>query len=377
MQAGTEGTIPSSKAGRIAPLTSIRLFAALLVVVYHFGLSVWPFDTGVLHRVARCAASAVAFFFFLSGFILAHVYNGADWSASGVWRRYVVARVARIYPIYLLALLVQFTLVLGNVYLDRLSLVELLVSLQVHIAMLQAWLPDRVAQFNIPGWSLSVEFAFYLLFPLIVRRVMALKERALAPAFAILFIGSQGAFAAMRAVVWPEWFHTSQTIHHVLMYHPAVYFPVFIMGVLAFRLGRVLERVWRIPPGAMATLSVASALGLALFSYWADDVMAYCIHVGLLSPLYGVLIVSLCDVRSGVARLLSAKWLNELGEASYSVYILQMPVHGLMARLFPAMSGEVGFYVYVGVLVSVSYGLFRWYETPVRKWIRTKGGSGG
>lgn len=261
MQAGAEGARPSTGAGRIAPLTSIRLFAALLVVVYHFGLSAWPFDAGALHRVVQCAASAVAFFFFLSGFILAHVYHGARWSETGVWRRYVVARVARIYPIYLLALLAQFALVAGAVHLDRLSVVELLVSLQVHAAMLQAWLPDRVAQLNIPGWSLSVEFAFYLSFPWIVQRLMALKEKALVPAFAILFVGSQGLYFTMRAGIWPEWFHANPTIHHVLMYHPLIYFPVFMLGMLTFRLGRVVDRAWRIPPGVLALLSLGPRWG--------------------------------------------------------------------------------------------------------------------
>ena len=59
------------------------------------------------------------------------------------------------------------------------------------------------------------------------------------------------------------------------------------------------------------------------------------------------------------------------------MYILQMPVHGLMIRLFPSWGGEGFFYLYVAVLVVVSYVLFRWFETPVRRWIRAKGGGGG
>ena len=101
--------------------------------------------------------------------------------------------------------------------------------------------------------------------------------------------------------------------------------------------------------------------------------MTYTIHVGMLSPLYGALIYSLCNAQNGVSRLLSVKWLSELGEASYSVYILQVPVHGLMALSFPSLGGEAFFYFYVTVLVAVSYVLFRWYETPVRMWIRQKG----
>ena len=257
-----------SRPVRITALTSIRLFAALLVVIYHYGHSVWPFDSGFLHRVTQCAASAVAFFFFLSGFILAYVYHGATWSEQGVWRKYVIARLARIYPIYAVALTVQFLFGLGSLYLDRVSIVDQLVSLQVHAGLMQAWLPDRVMQLNIPGWSLSVEFGFYLLFPVIVQRVMALKKSTLIPVFVFLFVGSQGVFCLLRAVLWPEWFHTSQTIHNVLMYHPVIYYPVFILGVLTFRLVQSLDPSRAPAPRRMALLSVASTLGIVFFSSW-------------------------------------------------------------------------------------------------------------
>lgn len=56
----------------VAPLTSIRIFAAVLVVVYHYGRGVWPFADGALHRISASAGSSVAFFFFLSGYILAY-----------------------------------------------------------------------------------------------------------------------------------------------------------------------------------------------------------------------------------------------------------------------------------------------------------------
>ena len=359
---------------RIVPLTSIRFFAAVLVVIYHYGRTSWPFDSGFLHKVTECSASAVAFFFFLSGFILAHVYHRAQWQAPGVLKRYYVSRFARIYPIYFTALVAQFALALGAMYIDRITAVGKLLELQTHVLMIQAWLPSYVATLNVPGWSLSVEASFYLLFPVIIRRIMALKQERVLPVFLGLFLGSQVLFWVLRDVIWGGYFFSNEMIHHMLLYHPLVYYPIFVLGVLAFR----LEQAWHVAgearPRQMALLSIASATAITLLSYWAGESMTYAIHVGMLSPLYGALIYSLCEDRNPAARLLSGRIFSELGEASYSVYILQMPVFGLLAMFAPGPTQGLFFYIYLAVLVAVSWSLYRWYETPIRFAIRKRWG---
>ena len=351
---------------RIVPLTSIRFFAAMLVVIYHYGRSVWPFDEGFLHTVTQCAASGVAFFFFLSGFILAHVYHQAQWAECGVLKRYFISRLARIYPIYVVALITQYLINLKHIYVDRLSIVDSLVGLQVHVFMLQAWLPSQVSQLNIPGWSLSVEVSFYLLFPLIIQRVMAMKQSSVIPAFVILFFSSQGVLLLMRTVIWADWFNASPTIHNFILYYPPLYFSLFILGVLAFRTVHARLQQGESNPRLMALLSIIAVLGIVVSSYWADSKMAYGIHVGMLAPLYGVLLYSLCDPFNNVARMLSSRILEELGEASYSIYILQMPVYHLMLRFVPIQTPWLAFYLYVVVLIGTSYALYRWYESPIR-----------
>ena len=367
-----QGPGPSSSYSRIVPLTSIRFFAAVLVVIYHFGRTTWPFDSGFLHKVTQCAASAVAFFFFLSGFILAHVYHRARWEEPGVAKRYYVSRLARIYPIYLTALVAQFLLEFFAAYIDRLTVVGKMLELQTHVLMIQAWLPSYVMTLNIPGWSLSVEASFYLLFPLIIRRIMDLKKETVLPAFLVLFLGSQGLFWTMRTVIWGDYYFSNPEILRVLLYHPLVYYPVFILGVLAFRLEQAWHRSGESHPQWMALLSLVSALAITLLSYWAGGYMTYGIHVGMLAPVYGALIYSLCEDRNWVARLLSGRIFSELGEASYSVYILQLPVFGLLGLFASGPKDGAFFYVYLAVLVALSWGLYRWYETPIRFAIRKK-----
>jgi peptidoglycan/LPS O-acetylase OafA/YrhL len=219
-----------------------------------------------------------------------------------------------------------------------------------------------------------VEASFYLLFPLIIRRIMALKPAAVLPVFLTLFLGSQGLFWTLRTAVWGEFYYTNAVIHHVLLYHPLVYYPVFILGVLAFRLEQAWHRSGESRPHGMALLTLVSALAITLLSYWAGEYLTYGIHAGMLAPVYGVLIYSLCEERNWVARLLSGRGFSELGEASYSVYILQMPVFGLLAMFHSGPKDGAFFYVYLAVLVVLSWGLYRWYETPIRMAIRRKWG---
>jgi hypothetical protein len=92
---------------RIDSLTSLRFFAAVYVVLFHT-------ETAVLirHHAAKPWITfaghgylAVSFFFILSGFLLTWTY--ADRRYAGSFKPFLLARFARIYPVYLLALLIQ------------------------------------------------------------------------------------------------------------------------------------------------------------------------------------------------------------------------------------------------------------------------------
>ena len=89
-------------------LTSLRFVAAFAVLVLHYRDLLGPLPAWLLRGIVG-GQYGVTFFFILSGFILTYRYN--DWFAGGVtdarfWRfqRY---RVARIYPIYVLGLLLD------------------------------------------------------------------------------------------------------------------------------------------------------------------------------------------------------------------------------------------------------------------------------
>src|SRR5947209_2043868 len=101
---------------RMDALTGIRAIASLWVVGYHFSLL--TFAALELQRFVpaiQFGYIGVDLFFLLSGFIIMHVH-GRDTAtlAMGPLRRFYGLRLARIYPVHLLMLLVVLLIVAGG-----------------------------------------------------------------------------------------------------------------------------------------------------------------------------------------------------------------------------------------------------------------------
>src|ERR1700754_1373119 len=88
---------------KLNQLTFTRFLAALAIVVYHAKASVWPFNMAGLYSVFSKANSGVSYFFILSGFVMIIAYGSREQDRIDA-REYYVNRLARIYPVYLLAL---------------------------------------------------------------------------------------------------------------------------------------------------------------------------------------------------------------------------------------------------------------------------------
>ena len=139
-------------------LTSLRVFAAMLIVIHHCVPKEHLLKVPVLRGM--CLDHGVSFFFVLSGFILTYVYHGMQ--PTG-YRDFFVARFARLWPAHIATLALGF--ILGS-YSPGNG-----VYLALNAAMLQSWWPVSPCYFsyNALSWSISTEFAFYLAFPFLIR----------------------------------------------------------------------------------------------------------------------------------------------------------------------------------------------------------------
>src|SRR5262249_51526881 len=112
---------------------------------------------------------AVSVFFLLSGFVLAYTYAQ---EAKLDARSFLFARFARIYPVYLLGLLI----ITVDAYLS--GQVSSLQNWLLQAALLHDWTTARF-DWNDPSWSLSAEAFFYAVFPFLIGKLKLLGPRAL------------------------------------------------------------------------------------------------------------------------------------------------------------------------------------------------------
>ena len=95
----------TSKPARLNALTGLRCFAAINVVLFHFSNPQW---FGPLAPVVDAGFVSVSYFILLSGFVLGYNYNEKARAGELDLRRFWEARFTRIYPIYLLSLLLSW-----------------------------------------------------------------------------------------------------------------------------------------------------------------------------------------------------------------------------------------------------------------------------
>lgn len=159
----------------IRPLTALRFYAAFVVFSLHAHML--PGLAWLGHEHAELQGRlGVSVFFVLSGFIMTYVYYGEDrWDPSRASAgRFLIARVARIFPLHLLTLVLCLPLAF-NSNTARVDPADL----PYHIFLVQEWSPiGYIGQGpNKVSWTLSVEMLFYVCTPWIFAGMLKAGRR--------------------------------------------------------------------------------------------------------------------------------------------------------------------------------------------------------
>jgi peptidoglycan/LPS O-acetylase OafA/YrhL len=96
---------------------------------------------------------------------------------------------------------------------------------------------------------------------------------------------------------------------------------------------------------------------------------------GLIAPAFLLFIWLLAASKNKLTGWLSHPLLILLGEASFSLYILQKPVFGLYNRLIETRVnlGDIAdFYAALLLLIVMSIASYKLFETPAREWIKKR-----
>ena len=305
----------------IAPLTGVRGIASAWVVLLHLQLLVPVLlpRVPVVGSVIDGGNLGVDVFFVLSGFIISFTYlDRLSARAPGAVSRYLWLRFARIYPTHLFMLLVVAGLltamtIAGMQPHDDRRFSPL--SFVMNLLMLQA-VPPALA-WNDPAWSISTEFAAYLVFPLLVPLLArVLLKRALIGLLVLLAVGMTAIGVVLAtASDWAYW------AGYVLMWtRIAVCFP---LGCLLYVLWRSLPQDGR---RRAATIALpVSIIGLLLACILTPTPGPVTLPVAAY-PFIVLMIFGLASSTGLIARLLSTRYMVWSGRISYSVYLVHFPL---------------------------------------------------
>lgn len=370
--------------GQLLELTSTRFLAALAVLLGHFGEFGLP--TGIVNSVA--GGFGVSFFFVLSGFILTYRYwdDFAPGVAGVSFTRYFVARIARVYPSYAMAL-VLITLVYALMNVRSPGSIEYpantLSSWLVNLFALQTFARTYATQqyWNAPAWSISTEFGFYVLFPFILAAIarFARSPRRLLVVLAIT-VAYAAAMQAMALVLvfrlgWNEPFWLDLIASRNIFWR----LPEFLCGMVAARLLYGGHLPWlALARARNALLLVCLAITIVINTApWPSDAQAVLIvrqfrlEVGYMLPFAGI-VLALAAGPTLVSPLFRRPLAVFLGDTSYALYIYHWIPWMVLSRAV-ADGAQVSTGLVTGVIVltilfaAASYLL---YERPARIWLR-------
>ena len=364
-----------TKAGartHLHPLTSLRFFAAFLVLGFHVGGEIWLRAPWWLSNFFSNGYDAVSFFFILSGFVLSYTYGentGTKTFAVGPWV-FWRARFARIYPAYLLGLAIALPSFLYSLTVAKMiSLPDFLTGFILVPALCQAWWPASATAWNVPAWSLSVEAFFYLSFPFFIRRLAKtgpLKFFTGALVTVIVVSLLRNWLATSPEIAWTPAFR-----HNFVAYFPLLFLPHFIFGMA---LSRCFSHSHTILSLCLNRLAIPSALVLVVLFCARSKMPAWLVSDAFLVPLFGVVIFGTAHATGRVASILSWNPLVQLGEASYALYILHVPLAfwfrwAALRAGFQPFDHWLGVATFAALSVVISYAVFIWVERPGRRLI--------
>ncbi|HET9628135.1 MAG TPA: acyltransferase [Novosphingobium sp.] len=327
---------------RLARLDGLRgLAAAGVAFTYHardlFVPGALDSGIGALDWFHAYGWLFVDLFFLLSGYIFAHVYlgRGRPFTAEDL-TEFGVARFARLYPLHLLLLVITAALFWGKPENTPLAFAG-------HLLMLQAFVPPVAQTFVGPSWSLSIEAVCYVLFAYAAaagpRQLRQVTGAAIAMGLFLLLLKAspEGPFARDNL---PR-------------------------GLLGFFLGQALwhGREWlaRVPS---AVLWGVMALGIALPPEWLGAVVPYAVLVFPAALVLGLRL-----------RWLESRPLVWLGDRSYALYLIHLPLLQFAVKLWGPVSGStwglvLGLGLFIGATSLLADLALRWIEYPARSAIR-------
>ena len=359
----------------------LRGLSIVLVVMHHTALRI-PLEKGALgdwlpewflYGIQYNGFESVFLFFVISGFLITS-NSLARWGAlaaidaKAFWRR----RAARILPCLLILVAVLCGLALAGVphyVLERPTQTlprAVLAAIGLHINVYESNTGYLPASWDVL-WSLSIEEAFYLAFPLVC--LLLGRTRLLVPALLLLALD----IPVVRA-----------GIHHDEIWSETNY----LQGMAAIATGvlaALLVRRW--PAVRRSTVRWTTALGVVgLLAIWfAGSELWHVLRFKYMLVLTFAAAALVLAARWRAALdttppLRAFSWLRSFGRLSYEIYLAHMFVVWLVVDRFTAAGADLrtGWIWYPPVLAgawALGWLVARFISSPLERWLLRAGAS--
>ncbi len=343
----------------IRRLNSLRGFAALIVSVSHFSN-----ELGFLSSFFGTATGqfGVMIFFLLSSFLMAVKYIDSPATSLSI-RNYVVARLARIMPLYLIIIFFSYFYI--KLFPDSVAFLYKINDLQTLI--------EHILFLKGVGvlWTIISEMHFYFLF--VVAWVVFYKLNAVFPRFMemkfIILCGVIIFVVANAGIILINTGGVKFNIFDIQVMLNAKVFPYFLMGTL---LGFIYNR-YNVPISLrknwIAVLSIAAASiypMIVIFKNGQTHLMWADINIFIaVSALFFIVIFIIPQGN----KIFENNVGDFFGKISYSIYLTHFPLL-LVLKNYSANAGILELIIYMISCTFLAYFIYLLFEQPVRLSIR-------
>lgn len=339
-------------------LDGLRALAVIAVVGFHLNLT--GFGMGWL---------GVNLFFVISGFLITGILLDSKASPHYLYNFYM-RRTLRIFPIYFALL----SIVLSVSLIRQWNIGDFLYYLtytQNFLLALSEWKPEFPTMLN-HTWTLAVEEQFYLIWPLIIFKVSAVRLRIIVLTLFIIALAVRIYF--LNIVPGSSLFFTVLPVQ----------MDALAAGAGAALIVRSTASDLYIKKYALLCLLLASLFAVFLVthngydSYWNPKIWTIKPSNVLLFSLFSIFSAALLLVivvgAPPVSAVLNMKWLRHIGKISYGIYLYHYPVLWFVdkgfAHIFSTTYDQNIWIEYLAVLLKcivtyfIALASFKLLETP-------------
>lgn len=243
-------------------------------------------------------------FMILSGFVIAHLII----QKREPYPQYIFRRFMRLAPLLIVAILFAYLLTFFSIR-SLWPNEQLASKLLAEISLFHGLVPEEAyrrgsMQFSPQAWSISLEWQFYMVAPLIVWATIRGKYWTLFPIGLLVLSALSGSISDYHTF---NLFGVSATF--VKPSHLLAGLPYFLVGMSIYlaRLGKIREAWLIIPSSLLILLAVRGPM------WWV--------------PFMGIVITYLAfSAGDLVSRIFELRPMRFLGTISYSTYLLHMPI---------------------------------------------------